>query len=129
MNLHNDLLRAEIPHDCTQCFHRCPQRKRACEDFRPINDVRFMDYAVAYLKEDLEEASDMYMPKSSHESEESKFYTYYAMLVNDALRAIRRGKEEYVYTFEQIRDIMRYEPHIEVRCDMDSGAYCVKLEK
>ena len=89
-----------------------------------------MEYAVAYLKEDIVPSGRMYMPRKNRDSkDDSDFYTYYALLINDALREIRRGREEYVYNFEQIKDIMRFEADITVRCDPASGAYCIKLEK
>ena len=51
MNLHNDLMKAKIEHDCSHCKMNCGRRTAACESFIPKNMSAFMDYVVYMLRE------------------------------------------------------------------------------
>lgn len=53
--------------------------------------------------------------------------SYYAGMINDTLDEIRRGHEAYLYSLEQVKDTMKYEPKIEV--NVKDGIYYIKLKK
>jgi hypothetical protein len=40
---------------------------------------------------------------------------YYVGLINDSLDLIRHGKSAYVFSFGQIKDIMRFESDIDIK--------------
>ena len=51
------------------------------------------------------------------------------MLINSVLSEIRKGKKDYAFHLEQIKEIMRFEPRITVRYIPDAGAYEIRIEK
>ena len=137
MNLHNDLLRAHIPHDCSQCCRKCPQRTTACTDFYPANSRVFLDYAVTRLRCETPQSKDTILRRYIHNRPDRDGGTddgidtldsYYVQMINDTLKLIRTGKAGYLYTIQQIKDVIRFEPHIQVRYISDAGAYEVRLE-
>ena len=139
MNLHNDLLSVHIPHDCAHCCRKCTQRTQACVDFYPVNSRVFLDYVLAYLKENTPRSNDKIMKRHYGKDLLYKRYgfyddgitsldTYYVQMINDTLEQIRLGNRAYVYSIWQIQDVLRYEPYIQVRYIPDAGAYEIKLE-
>ena len=139
MNLHNDLLRAHIPHDCSQCCRKCPQRTTACTDFYPSNSRIFLDYVLTYLKENTPRSQDKVMKRyygkdllynryGFYDDGITSLDTYYVQMINDTLEQIRLGHRTYLYSIWQIQDVLRYEPHIQVRYISDAGAYEIRLE-
>ena len=97
MNLHNDLMKAKIEHDCSQCKMNCGRRIAACESFIPKNMSAFMDY-------------------------------YYVALINDTLSEIRRGHLAYIFSLEQLRDVMCFEPGVRVTYIPEAESYSVRLK-
>ena len=139
MNLHKDLLRAHVPHDCSQCCRKCPQRTIACRDFYPSNSRIFLDYVLSYLRDNTPRSQDKIMKRRlGYDLQLSRYGfvddgitsldTYYVQMINDSLETIRTGKRAYVYNLWQVQDIMRYEPQIDVKYIPDAGAYEIKLE-
>ena len=49
-------------------------------------------------------------------------YALYVRFINDILRNIRQGNEDYCYFLYQIRDLTEYEPHLESSYD-EEGRY------
>ncbi len=139
MNLHKDLLRAHVPHDCSQCCRKCPQRTIACKDFHPNNSRVFLNYVLDYLRENTPRSQDEKMKRNfgrDLQFERFGFYddgitsldTYYIQMINDVLEQIRLHKAGYVYNLYQVQDILRYEPQIQIRYIPDAGAYEINLE-
>lgn len=139
MNLHKDLLRVHVPHDCSQCCRKCPQRTIACVDFYPANSRVFLDYVLTYLKENTPRSQDKIMKRRFGQDLQYNRYgfyddgitsldTYYVQMINDTLEQIRIGKAGYVYSLWQVQDVLRYEPQIQVRYIPDAGAYEIKQE-
>lgn len=52
-------------------------------------------------------------------------YQYYASMINDSLNQIRHNKTAYLYSEEQIKDILKYEPNINIT--YEDGAFCISL--
>lgn len=138
MNLHNDLLRAHIPHDCSQCCRKCPQRTIACTDFYPSNSRIFLDYVINRIRIDIPKSKDIILRRYIKTNPDvdggvddgiETLDGYYVQMINDTLELIRTGKAGYLYTFGQIQDVMRFEPYIQVKYIPDAGAYEIKLEK
>lgn len=132
MNLHNDLLKVGIKHGCEKCCRRCQKCNTACEQFYPENMTEFMEYALDCLRETVEPSREYTLKR--HVMRDRKSYddgitpldSYYVQLVNTALSEIRRGKTDYVYSFEQIRDIMRFESNITAKYIAEAGAYEIR---
>ena len=137
MNLNNDLHSCNIPHCCSQCIkkHNDCRKGRACADFFPENMDVFLDYAVTYLKANTLPSKDKKMKRHArnHSSAGLKYDgtttldEYYARMINDVISEIRRGKTDYLFNFEQIRDVLRFERHITIR--YVDGCYEIKLDK
>ena len=137
MNLHNDLLHAHIPHNCSQCCRKCPQRTQACTDFYPSNSRIFLDYVINRIRIDTPKSKDTILRRYIKTNPDvdggvddgiETLDGYYVQMINDTLELIRTGKVGYLYTIQQIKDVMRFEPYIQVRYIPDAGAYEVKLE-
>ena len=135
MNLHNDLMKAKIEHDCSQCKMNCGRRIAACESFIPKNMNAFMDYVVYTLRENTPLSTEKKLkrhPVADKNVYDDKLPTldhYYVILINDVLSEIRKGHCDYVFTLEQMRDIIRFEPHITAKYIAEAGAYKLKLDK
>lgn len=132
MNLHNDLMKVKIKHGCEQCCRKCGSCHEACVEFYPANMTAFMNDVVGTLLETVEKSSERTLKRHAlrsrnvHDDGVTTLDEYYVLLVNTALAEIRRGKSDYVYSFEQIKDILRFEPEITVRYIPDAGAYEVR---
>ena len=135
MNLHNDLSKVKISHGCEACCCkgcRCSNRGAACENFYPENSADFMNYILESLLKTVEPSRDRKLKRhvvcdKCHNDKIPTLDYYYVMLVNSVLHVIRRGGVDYAYSLEQIRDIMRFEPDIELTYIADAGAYEVRL--
>ncbi len=132
MNLHNDLKKVGIKHGCEKCCRDC-KCGSACENFYPENMAEFMDYALDCLRENVVPSKEHTLQR--HAIRDGKCYDdkvstldyYYVQLVNMVLYEIRKGKTDYVYSFEQMRDIMRFESNITAKYIADAGAYEIRI--
>lgn len=132
MNLHIDLKKAHIPHSCKSCCRKCINRAEACESFYPENMREFLDYAINTLRGTVEPSREKTMKRNvindsrSYNDGITTLDGYYVQLINTALAEIRRGKADYLYCFEQIRDVIRFEPDITARYIAEAGAYEIR---
>lgn len=132
MNLHNDLLKARITHNCEKCCMNCINCSTACDKFYPENMTEFMDYALECIRGMVEPSKERTLKRyavrdsRSYNDKVSTLDYYYVLLVNSVLSEIRKGKTDYVYSFEQIKDIMRFESDISVRYIADAEAYEIR---
>lgn len=53
--------------------------------------------------------------------------TYYVQLINDTLKLIHLGEKAYVFNFEQIKDIIRFEHSAKFNYIADSNSFEVTL--
>lgn len=139
MNLHRDLLRAHIPHNCTQCCRQCEKQNTIpCSDFYPQNSRIFLENILAWLRIETSRSEETILRRHINlrpdkdggvDDDIGTLDGYYVQMINGALLDIRHGKRAYLYTFGQIQDVMRFEPYIQVKYIPDAGAYEIKLEK
>ena len=59
MNLHNDLMKAKIEHDCSFCQYKCRNGNRPCENFVPEDMNGFMEYVTDALLETVVPSKDI----------------------------------------------------------------------
>lgn len=57
----------------------------------------------------------------------TSLYQYYKRMINDSLDLIRKGQTAYLYTEEQIKDTLRFEPDIQIKYESDACAFCISL--
>lgn len=135
MNLHNDLGKAHIEHDCSFCQYRYNSGNRPCENFLPESPDSFMEYVVESLFETVEPSKDKKLKRRPvksripHDDRIPPLDHYYVMLINDTLSEIRRGHYAYIFSLEQLREIMRFEPQVRVEYIPDAETYRVWLRK
>lgn len=135
MSLHSELKKVGVSHNCSQCCRKCYGRKEACREFYPSNMSTFMDYTVESLRNIVPQSKDSKLKR--HVTSDGKCFddgvttldAYYVQLINSVLSEIRKGKADYVFNFEQIKDIMRFEPRITVRYIADAECYEIRKEK
>lgn len=137
MNINNDLRSCGIPHSCRQCIrkHNDCGNGCACTEFFPDNMDVFLDYVVTYLKENtplskekkLKRHARAYSGLGLKYDDTTTLDEYYVRMINDVLSEIRRGKSDYLFNFEQIRDVLRFERNITLR--YVDGCYEIKMEK
>ena len=126
-------MKAKIEHDCSQCSYKCGKRS-ACEDFVPEDMDDFMEYVVDALMETVVPSKDKKLKRRPVKSKipyDDKIPTmdyYYVALVNDTLSEIRRGYEAYIFNFEQLRDVMSFEPSVFVEYIPEAESYKVMLK-
>lgn len=135
MNLHNDLLKVKVVHGCENCCRKSCRYNNcnyACKNFYPQNSEEFMEYVLEELRKNITPSKERKLKR--HIAPDGKGYNdgvttldeYYVLLVNSVLSEVRRGGVDYAYSLEQIRDILRFEPNIEVRYIPSVGAYEVR---
>ena len=132
MNLHNDLMKVKIVHDCENCCHKCRKCGVACENFYPENSSEFMRYVLDELRKNITPSREKKLKRhavpdwKSYNDKVTTLDEYYVLLVNSVLSEVRKGGTDYAYSLEQIRDIMRFEPYITVNYIPSAGAYEVR---
>jgi len=52
---------------------------------------------------------------------------YYIAFMNDVLNEIRHGRTSYVFNFQQVAELMKFEPNINV--ELLNGILCVNLKQ
>lgn len=132
MSLHGELKKVGVSHNCSHCCRRCYGRKEACQEFYPNNVAAFMDYVIDRLRDIISTSSEDKLRR--HAASDNKCFddgfttldAYYVQFINSVLSEIRRGKADYVFSIEQIRDIMRFEPRLVVRYIADAGCYKIR---
>ena len=135
MNLHSELKKVGVSHNCSQCCRSCCGRKEACREFYPSNMSAFMAYIVESLRDIVPQSKDSKLKR--HVTSDCKCFddgvttldAYYVQLINSVLSEIRKGKADYVFNFEQIKDIMRVEPRITVRYIAYAECYEIRKAK
>lgn len=135
MSLHSELKKVGVAHNCSHCCRKCYGHKEACMEFYPNNMTVFMDYVVDSLRGIVPQSKDIKLKR--HVESDNKCFddgvttldAYYVQLINSALDEIRNGKADYVFNFEQIKDIMRFEPRITIRYIADAECYEIRKEK
>ena len=141
MNLHNDLMKVKVVHDCSDCcrkncrYKSCGSDSPACENFYPENSSEFMGYVLDELRKNITPSKEKKLKR--HAVPDGKSYNdkvttldeYYVLLVNSVLSEVRKGGTDYAYSLEQISDIMRFEPNISVKYIADAGAYEVRKRR
>ncbi len=134
MNLHNDLQKARIPHSCADCCRKCNRNATACQLFYPENFEGFLEYAVDYLSERAVPCREKKLKRhvvpdrKCHNDGIPTLDSYYVMFINSVLSEIRKGRVDYVFNFEQIAELLRFEK-IVIRYIPDGGSYEVRMEK
>lgn len=134
MSLHNDLQKARIPHSCADCCRVCKGKTCACQLFYPENSESFLKYAVDYLRERVEPCKDYKLRRiavrdiNCYDDGIDTLDSYYVTLINSVLSEIRKGNVDYVFNFEQIAELLRFE-RLVVRYIPDSQSYEVRKER
>lgn len=135
MSLHSELKKVGVAHNCSHCCRSCYGRKEACTEFYPSNMKAFMDYVVDSLRDIVPLSRDSKLKR--HTPSDDKCFddgvttldAYYVELINSVLSEIRKGKSDYVFGIEQIKDIMRFEPRITIVYLADAECYEIRKEK
>lgn len=96
-------------------------KERNAKYIREENKKEFLK-TINYYKNLIEEYRNKTIPSKDkflkREATRSRYLTYdipstdfyYVQLINDTLKQIRRGRIAYIFTEEQIRDVLRFEP-------------------
>ena len=132
MNLHNDLIKVKIIHDCENCCHKCRKYGDTCENFYPENSSEFMKHVLDELRGNTVPSGEKRLKRhivSDRKSYDDGITTldeYYVLLINSILSSIRKGSVDHAYSLEQVRDIMRFEPDISVKYISEAGAYEIR---
>lgn len=134
MNFGKDLSRSSIPYSCDQCImkHSCNQFGYRCVKFYPENMDIFLDNAIAYLETNTSLSKDKRMKRRVGRNKDvglssdavTPLDDYYVGLINDSVSQVRKGKTAYVFSIDQIRDVLRFEKGIHVR--YSDGYYSIK---
>lgn len=135
MSLHNDLQKVKIPHSCDSCCRKCKGFTTVCSEFYPSNMTDFMEYAVSYMRDVVVPSNDVKLKRhvmrdmNSYDDGITTLDGYYVQFINSVLSEIRRGKADYVFSFEQIAELMRFEERLVVRYIPEVCSYEVRKER
>lgn len=133
MNLIHDIINSHISCSCAQCKNNktCSNKSNGiCPKANIIDKQTLLDEAVTVIKENVVQSQNtkmQYISKGSkytYNDNITPLHKYYVSFINDVLNNIRLGKTDYVFNLEQVKDILRYEPDIEVTYQDD---FCYEI--
>lgn len=135
MDLVKDIINSKIRCSCTQCKNKetCLSKTNGiCSKASIKNKQALLDEALTTMKENIVQSKDTKMnyisqgSKYTYNDNVTPLHRYYVSFINDVLNNIRLGKKDYVFNLEQVKDIIRYEPDIEVTYQDD---FCYEVKK
>lgn len=119
--------------DCLYNDHRCiGGQENICGHFCPIYEGTYIDTVVSWLRDNTPLSRDNTLSRCSRAFNGGTGVVYddvvtldacYVRMINDTLKQIRQGKIAYLYSWEQIVDIMRFEKNISV--DYKEGIFYI----
>lgn len=69
----------------------------------------------------------IYFRKAHGVVAQTTLYEYYVQLINDTLDEIRKGFTAYIFNFEQVEDVFRYEPNAKIVYLEKEACFAVRL--
>lgn len=69
----------------------------------------------------------IYFRKAHGVVAQTTLYEYYVQLINDTLDLIRKGLTAYIFNFEQVADVFRYEPQAKITYLENEECFAVSL--
>lgn len=91
------------------------------------------DECIQYLRECNVPTSEKFLPRMSggcyglYDDKIPTTYEYYRKFINDVLRNIRNGETDYCYELYQIRELLRFEPEMQIK--YRDGVFMVSLPR
>lgn len=135
MDLVKDIINSKIKCSCSQCNKKeacVSKNNNICSQANISNKQTLLDEALTVMKENAVHSQDTKMKctskgsKYTYNDNITPLHKYYVSFINDVLNNIRLGKKDYVFNLEQVKDIIRYEPDIEVTYQDD---FCYEIKK
>ena len=137
--LGNNMSREKLKHknidlfsECIYCLYSdiCP-RYESCEYLSPIDEEKYGQHLMEQLRATNFTSNRKYLPEGSstkgmYDDNITPLYQYHRRIMNECLKNIRAGRMTYVYTKEELKTIMKYEPNINVL--YQDGVFYITLE-
>lgn len=104
--------------DCTKCGRLKPVN--SCDYFFPTDQEKYTNNLIQKLRErnipSLEKKLRRRAIKSNNVFNDGvdSLDSYYVSMINDSLKQIRSGDTAYLYSIEQLKDVLRFEPNIKI---------------
>ena len=107
--------------NCTYCLYSdtCP-RYESCEYLSPVNDDdEYCNNLMKRLRAANKKTNQKYISagfncKSAYNDNVTPIYQYHRQRLNDCLKDIRSGLIAYIYSEDDLKTILRFEPEINV---------------
>ena len=103
---------------CRDClfFNTC-KKDEPCNYFSPVDEDDYAERLLKMLKKNISPSTTHYLGSGMRDIKTSDdgvtpTYSYHRRMINDCLRDIRAGRIVYAYTELAIKDILRFEPDI-----------------
>ena len=101
--------------DCLFC-DTCPKDK-PCEYLAPTDENSYAEKLLKRLKKNITHSptrnlGDGFRDIKTSDDNITPTYSYHRRMINDCLKDIREGRIAYVYTELAVKDILRFEPDI-----------------
>ena len=125
------VINAKFCRDCEFEYCRCAKTEKECEFVKPDNEQFIADKITKPLRQTIifegvslweidEQLWDL-------DNDATRLDIYYICFINDCLRSIRGKRIVYVFETRHIRDIMRFQPDVQI--GYRDGIYYVTLPK
>jgi hypothetical protein len=121
--------------NCKDCYwnSRCKKygTDKVCEDFDPLDTDTYCANIESYLKEHVSPTSEKRMSLRASEHKElgvrceTSLNEYYCSMINDTVHELKEGHTAYVFSIEQIADVMRFLSDIHI--NFNDGVYYLTL--
>jgi hypothetical protein len=98
----------------------------------PKDDNKAIDWIISRIKHNTPTSNKRKLTRSTLSENKGIRYedtldTYYVGLINDTLDEIRKGRSAYLFTFEQVQDVIKFEPTAQFTYINNDDYFEVKL--
>lgn len=120
---------------CKNCYwnYQCCEDK-ACEDFTLLDEETFESVILTDMRSRITPRAERKLSRNYYRNRGVVYDdgcdtldTYYVKMINDTLDEIRHGRMAYIFSLEQVEEILSFEPLADVL--LEDGVYYVNLKK
>jgi hypothetical protein len=120
---------------CEDCYwgDKCPSESgNICEHFTYLDENTFEEKVLPYIREHVHSRVEKRLTRKSlrsrmvsYDDSTTPLDDYYVGMINDTLSEIRRGRTAYLYSLEQVWELLSFEPTASIYLKDDT--YYVQL--
>lgn len=120
---------------CRNCYwnYQCCE-DNACEDFTLLDEETFESIILPDIRDRIKPRPERKLSRNYYRNRGVVYEdgcdtldAYYVKMINDTLDEIRHGRLAYIFTLEQVEEVLSFEPLADVM--LEDGIYYISLKK